>query len=72
MKLDDTFLDPAIVWKGVKADLKRLDRKKLGEAKYMVSLVNKLMDAEILLETVGMVHWLRQEDKIPEYEDFLS
>ena len=72
VKLDDKFLDPARVWKGVKADLKSLDRKKLGEAKYMVSLVNKLMDAEILLETVGMVHWLRQEDKIPEYEDFLS
>ena len=38
----------------------------------MVNLVNKLMDAEVLLESVGMVHWLRQEDKIPEYEDFLN
>ena len=35
-------------------------------------LVNKLLDAENLLETVGMVHWLRQDDKIPEYEDMLS
>ena len=39
---------------------------------YVVALVNKLLDAESLLETVNMVHWLRQEDKIPEYEDFLS
>ena len=62
----------ARVWKGVKSDLLSLDRKKLGKAKYMVDLVNKLMDAEVLLESVGMVHWLRQEDKIPEYEDFLN
>ena len=34
--------------------------------------VPKLLDAENLLETVGMVHWLRQDDKIPEYEDMLS
>ena len=71
-KLDKKFLDPSRVWKGVKSDLLSLDRKKLGMAKYMVDLVNKLMDAEILLDSVGMVHWLRQEDKIPEYEDFLS
>ena len=71
-KLDRKFLDPNRVWKGVKADLKGLDRAKLGDCKYMVALVNKLLDAESLLETVNMVHWLRQEDKIPEYEDFLS
>ena len=71
-KLDKKFLDPARVWKGVKSDLLSLDRKKLGKTRYMVDLVNKLMDAEVLLESVGMVHWLRQEDKIPEYEDFLN
>ena len=71
-KLDKKYLDPSRVWKGVKQDLLSLDRKKLGKARYMVDLVNKLLDAEILLDTVGMVHWLRQEDKIPEYEDFLS
>ena len=71
-KLDKKFLDPARVWKGVKSDLLSLDRRKLGKTRYMVDLVNKLMDAEVLLETVGMVHWLRQEDKIPEYEDFLN
>ena len=71
-KLDKKFLDPTRVWKGVKADLATLDRKKLGDRKYMVALVGKLLDAENLLESVGMVHWLRQEDKIPEYEDLLS
>ena len=71
-KLDKKFLDPNRVWKGVKADLKGLDRSKLGDCKYMVALVNKLLDAENILETVNMVHWLRQDDKIPEYEDFLS
>ena len=49
-----------------------LDRGKLGDSKYMVALVNKILDAESLLGTVGMVHWLRQEDKIPQYEDMLS
>ena len=44
----------------------------MGDHKYFVCLVNKLLDAENLLETVGMVHWLRQDDKIPEYEDMLS
>ena len=71
-KLDRKFLDPARVWKGVKTDLKSLSRIKLGDSKYMVALVNKLLDAESLLDTVGMVHWLRQDDKIPEYEDLLS
>ena len=71
-KLDKKFLDPSRVWKSVKQDLSSLDRKKLGKTKYMVELVNKLLDSEALLETVGMVHWLRQEDKIPEYEDYLS
>ena len=71
-KLDKKFLDPSRVWKGVKADLKSLDRGKLGDCKYMVALVSKLLDAESLLETVNMVHWLRQEDKIPEYEDLLN
>ena len=71
-KLDQQFLDPARVWKGVKADLRSLDRKKLGDRKYMVGLVSKILDAESLLQTVGMVHWLRQEDKIPEYEDLLT
>jgi hypothetical protein len=70
-KLDKRFLDPSRVWKGVKADLRNLDRKKLGNLKYMAELVSKLVDAENLLETVGMVQWLRQEDKIPEYEDML-
>ena len=71
-KLDKKFLDPTRVWKGVKADLNSLDRGKLGDSKYMVALVNKILDAESLLGTVGMVHWLRQEDKIPQYEDMLS
>ena len=71
-KLDKKFLDPSRVWKGVKADLATLDRKKLGDRKYMVALVGKILDAENLLESVGMVHWLRQEDKIPEYEDLMS
>ena len=71
-KLDRKFLDPARVWKGVKQDLSSLDRKKMGKTKYMVELVNKLLDSEALLESVGMVHWMRQEDKIPEYEDYLS
>ena len=71
-KLDKKFMDPSRVWKGVKADLKSLDRAKLGDCKYMMALVNKLLDAESLLSTVNMVHWLRQEDKIPEYEDLLS
>ena len=71
-KLDRQFLDPTRVWKGVKADLQSLDRGKLGDSKYMMNLVNKILDAESLLETVGMVHWLRQEDKIPQYEDLLS
>ena len=71
-KLDKKFLDPTRVWKGVKADLATLDRKKLGDRKYMAQLVGKILDAENLLESVGMVHWLRQEDKIPEYEDMLS
>ena len=30
------------------------------------------MDAESLLDSVGMAHWLRQEDKVPEYEDMLT
>ena len=38
----------------------------------MQALVSKLLDAESLLESVNMVHWLRQEDKIPEYEDLLT
>ena len=38
----------------------------------MMALVNKILDAESLLESVNMVHWLRQEDKLPEYEDMLS
>ena len=71
-KLDKQFLDPHKVWKGVKKDLQGLNRKKLGDTKYVVSLVDKLLDAESLLDTVGMAHWLRQEDKIPEYEDFLT
>ena len=71
-KLDKQYLDPTRVWKGVKTDLKTLDRKKLGNAKYMIHLVSKILDAESLLESVGMVHWLRQEDKIPEYEDLLT
>ena len=71
-KLDKKFLDPNRVWKGVKADLSSLDRKKLGDRKYITALEAKLLDAESLLESVGMVHWLRQEDKIPEYEDFLT
>ena len=71
-KLDKKFLDPARVWRGVKADLKSLKRASMGDHKYFVCLVNKLLDAENLLETVGMVHWLRQDDKIPEYEDMLS
>ena len=70
-KLDKKFLDPTRVWKGIKADLASLDRKRLGNTKYMVALVGKILDAESLLDTVGMVHWLRQEDKIPEYEDLL-
>ena len=40
--------------------------------KYMVDLVSKIIDAESLLTTVGMVHWLKPEDKIPEYEDLLT
>ena len=71
-KLDKKFLDPNSVWKGVKADLSSLDRKKSGDRKYITALEAKLLDAESLLESVGMVHWLRQEDKIPEYEDFLT
>ena len=71
-KLDKKYLDPTRVWKGVKTDLESLDRSKLGDSRYMVALVNKIMDAESLLDTVGMVHWLRQEDKIPQYEDMLS
>ena len=71
-KLDKKFLDSARVWKGVKTDLKSLDRAKLGNGHYMMTLVSKLLDAESLLDTVGMVHWLRQEDKIPEYEDLLT
>lgn len=71
-KLDKQYLDPHKVWKGVKKDLQGLNRKKLGDTKYVVSLVDKLLDAESLLDTVGMAHWLRQEDKIPEYEDFLT
>ena len=41
----------------------------------MMALVSKLLDAEHLKDTVGMVqlvHWLRQEGKIPEYEDLLT
>ena len=38
----------------------------------MIALVTKILDAESLLDSVGMVHWLRQEDKIPEYEDLLT
>ena len=34
--------------------------------------MDKLLDAESLLESVGMAHWLRQEDKIPEYEEMLT
>ena len=30
------------------------------------------MDAESLLDSVGMAHWLRQEDEVPEYEDMLT
>ena len=45
--------------------------KKLGYLKYITELVSRLVDAENLLDTVGMVQWLRQEDKIPEYEDML-
>ena len=71
-KLDKQYLDPTRVWKGVKADLNSLDRGKLGDSKYMMALVNKILDAESLLESVNMVHWLRQEDKIPQYEDLLS
>ena len=71
-KLGKKFLDPSRVWKSVKQDLSSLDRRKLGKTKYMVELVDKLLDSEALLESVGMVHWLRQEDKIPEYEDYLS
>ena len=48
-----------------------MDRKKLGNLKYIAELVSRLVDAENLLDTVGMVQWLRQEDKIPEYEDML-
>ena len=71
-KLDQKFLDPARVWKGIKADLLALDRKKLGDKEYMACLVGKILDAESLLDTVGLVHWLRQDDKIPEYEDLLT
>ena len=49
-----------------------MDRKKLGKGAYMVQLVSKILEAESLLEAVGMAHWLRQEDKIPEYEDLLT
>ena len=38
----------------------------------MVKLVSKILEAESLLEAVGMAHWLRQGDKIPEYEDLLT
>ena len=55
-KLDKKFLDPTRVWKGIKADLASLDRKRLGNTKYMVALVGKILDAESLLDTVGMVH----------------
>ena len=71
-KLDRKYLDPTRVWKGVKSEIESLDRGKLGDSRYMMALVNKIIDAESLLETVGMVHWLRQEDKIPQYEDMLS
>ena len=70
--LDKKFRDSARVWKGVKADLKSLSRAKLGNGLYMMTLVSKLLDAESLLDTVGMVHWLRQEDKSAEYEDLLT
>ena len=36
-KLDKKFLDPTRVWKGIKADLASLDRKRLGNTKYMVA-----------------------------------
>ena len=49
-KLDKKFLDPARVWKGIKSDLASLDRKKLGNCKYIVELVSKLLDAESLLD----------------------
>ena len=71
-KLDKKFLDPTKVRKGVKKDLASLNRKKLGDTKYLVSMVDKLLDAESLLDSVGMAHWLRQEDKVPEYEDMLT
>jgi hypothetical protein len=58
-KLDKKFLDSARVWKGVKIDLKSLDRKKLGNCQYMMKLVRKFLDAENLLDTVGMVHGKR-------------
>ena len=63
-KLDKKYLDPTRVWKGVKADLNSLDRGKLGDNRYMMALVNKILDAESLLDMVGMVHWLRQEDSM--------
>ena len=40
----------------MKADLQGLNRKKL------VELVSKILDAESLLTTVGMVHWYEYED----------
>ena len=57
-KLDKRFLDPTRVWRGVKADLRSLDRSKMGDCKYMQALVSKLLDGESLLESVNMVHWL--------------
>ena len=42
-KLDKQYLDPHKVWKGVKKDLQELSRKKLGDTKYVVSLVDKLV-----------------------------
>ena len=71
-KLDKRFLDAAKVWKGVKSDLKSLDRAKLGNGLYMMTLVRKILNAERLMDSVGMVHRLRQEDKISEHEGLLT
>ena len=49
-----------------------LTGRSLALARYMVDFVNKHIDAEVLLDCVGMVHWLRQEDQITEYDDFLN
>ena len=70
--LDKVYLDPYRVWQGVKSELKELDRKKLGDAKFIQAFARKLLEVESLLDTVNMAQWLRQEDKIPEYEDLLS